>query len=423
MQRSEGLVLEGVWAGYGAREVLRGVSLEVPPGRLTGVIGPNGSGKTTLVRVASRALRPRAGRVLVQGVDPYRIPARRAAALVAVVPQDVAPAFPYTVLELVTMGRSPYQPAWGGSDAEDWAAVRRAMAATNVQHFADRPIQDLSGGERQRVVLAQALAQDTPVLLLDEPTTHLDVRHVSEVIALVRSLAVDEGRAVMGVFHDLNLASAWCDRLLVFSGGTVVAEGPPERVLTRTLLAEVFGVEAEMVANPSTGRPSFLPTPAAPIRPPGGSRRAHVVGGAGRGAGAMRFLAERGFEVSAGVLHAGDTDAAVAERLGVLRVTVPPFSTIDERSALDCLELMRRADLLVVCDAPYGPANAENLRLALRAAEGGVRTVLLGGTPMAERDFTGGEAAALWERLTERASTAGSIEDLQHAVAEVLTGR
>jgi iron complex transport system ATP-binding protein len=227
------LLLERVSATYGRDPVLREVGLEVAPGEVVGLVGPNGSGKTTLVRVASRTLRPTAGRIRVGGQDLGRMSARDAARLVAVVPQDVVPAFSFTALELVLMGRSPYRSRWGGGGTEDWVRVREAMAATQVQHLADRPVDELSGGERRRVVLAQALAQDAPVLMLDEPTTHLDVRHVLDLLAIVRRLAELEGTAVLAIHHDLNLAASTCDRLVALHRGAVVASGAPESVVTR----------------------------------------------------------------------------------------------------------------------------------------------------------------------------------------------
>jgi iron complex transport system ATP-binding protein len=261
-----GLELDRVTAGYGRSPILRDVSMSAPPGQITGLIGPNGSGKTTIVRVASRGLRPRSGSVRVAGLDPYAVPARLAARSVAVVPQDVLPAFPYTVLEMVLMGRSPYRSAWGGGAAEDWVHVRRAMGAAGVQHLADRPLGELSGGERQRAVLAQALAQDAPVLLLDEPTTHLDIRHMLEILGLVQGMARTHGRAVLAIFHDLNLASAYCDRVYALLEGRIVAGGPPEEVITRDLLLEVFGIEADVAPSGGAGRPmvSLAPSLVAP---------------------------------------------------------------------------------------------------------------------------------------------------------------
>jgi iron complex transport system ATP-binding protein len=417
----QGLVLTGVTAGYAGPPILRDVSLAARPGELTGVIGPNGSGKTTLVRVASRGLAPRAGTVTVEGRNPYASSAREAARRVAVVPQEVVPAFTYTVLEMVLMGRAPHQSMWGGSGAEDWVRARWAMRAASVQHLADRPYEELSAGERQRVILAQALAQDAPVLLLDEPTTHLDVRHVVEILAVVRGLARTQEKTVMAVFHDLNLASAYCDRIHAIDSGRLVVSGTPESVLTGSMVREVFGVEADVSPTGMAGRPSVLVGPS-----PGfegaraGVGRAHVIGGAGRGAGLIRLLLERGFEVTAGVLHAGDTDEAVAERLSVERVVVPPFSGIDERSAGDCWELIRTAAVLVVCDAPFGPGNLENLRLAVRAARGGVRTILLEQVPIDERDFTDGEATRLWRWLGEAATVVRGSDQLMKAIEEAV---
>jgi iron complex transport system ATP-binding protein len=416
------LILEGVTAGYGARAVVQDVSLGVGSGELVGLIGPNGSGKTTLVRVASRGLRPWAGMIRVLGRDPYSIPPRRAARLVAVVPQDAAPAFAYTVLEFVLMGRSPYLSPWGGGRALDWARAREAMAETNVQHLAERTLDELSGGERQRVVLAQALAQDAPVLLLDEPTTHLDLRHVLEVLTLVRRLTRTQGTAVLAVFHDLNLAGAFCDRIMALEGGRVVAGGSPSEVLTSRLLRDVFEVEADVLSSPTTGLPVIAPGRQSPRAPEPG-RRAHVISGAGTGAPVMRALAELGFEVTAGVLHASDTDAEVAMRLNLLRISVPAFSAIDPRSSEDCLILIRRASVLVVCDPPFGPGNLENLRLALRGADDGIPVVLLDRGPIEERDFTHGEATRLWQELRERSASVMSEDEAVVASAGAAASR
>ena len=405
------LALEHVTSGYGDLTVLRDVSVEVARGEVVGLVGPNGSGKTTLVRVASRALPPSAGSIRLGGLDPYGLSAREAARLVAVVPQDVTPAFSFTVLETVLMGRTPYLSALGGGGPQDWARARAAMAATEVQHLGDRPVEELSGGERRRVILAQALAQDAPLLLLDEPTTHLDIRHMLDVLAIVRRLAERERTAVLAIHHDLNLAAATCDRLIALHRGEVVAAGPPEAVVTSELLRGVYGVDADVSPDETTGRPTVrLAVPAEAAARLG--RRAHVVGGAGRGARIMRMLAEAGYDVSVGVLHASDTDANAAERLNLLRVSVPPFSHIDAEAEDAARSMIREADALVVCDAPFGPGNVANLRLALEAAAAGVRTVLLEQVPIEERDFTGGEATALWSELRALARSVGSYEEL-----------
>jgi iron complex transport system ATP-binding protein len=265
-----------VTATYGGPPVLQDVSLHVDSGEVVGLIGPNGSGKTTLIRVASRGLRPSAGRVVVGGRDPYELSSREAARLVAVVPQDLAPVFSFTALDIALTGRSPYRRWWARDGAEDWSRVRAAMEVTGVADLAERPFDELSGGERRRVVLAQALAQDAPVLLLDEPTTHLDIRHMLEILGIVRGLAA-EGRAVLAIFHDLNLAAATCDRLYALHRGSVVDEGLPEDVLSAGFLREVYGVEAAVVADPATGRPVVSLGPLVwPVNPPGAGGRGRL---------------------------------------------------------------------------------------------------------------------------------------------------
>ena len=404
--------LDSVTAGYDGRPVVHDVTLGVGEGEVVGLIGPNGSGKTTLVRVATRALRPMTGTVRVGGQDAYAIPARRAARLVAVVPQELAPTFSFTALEVVLMGRSPYLSPWGGGGPGDYRKARDAMEAAAVHHLADRPLEELSGGEKQGVVLAQALAQEAPVLLLDEPTTHLDLGHVVAILELVLRLAREGGTAVMAVFHDLNLASAFCDRLVVLDRGRVIAEGRPEEVVSRGLLRELYGVDAEVTPHFATGRPTVLVGP--PLTPAAreGLPRAHVVGGAGRGAPAMRGLAALGYEVSVGALHAQDTDAVVAQRLNLERVVVPPFSEVDEEARREVRGMMRRASVVVVCDAPYGPGNVGNLQAALEAARKGARVFLLDQAPIEERDFTRGEATRLWRAIAERAEVARSYGEL-----------
>jgi iron complex transport system ATP-binding protein len=199
--------------------------------------------------------------------------------------------------------------------------------------------------------------------------------------------------------------------LVVLHRGRVVAEGTPESVVTPALLREVYEVEADVVADELTGRPSVRIGPPRTSAPPLG-RRAHVIGGAGRGAGALRRLVEAGYQVSIGVLHAGDTDAQVAERLNLVRVSVPPFSHIDPDSERTCRELLMEAELLVVCDVPFGPGNVANLRLALEAARAGVATYVIEQVPMAERDFTGGEATRRWTELRAVATVVAGYDEV-----------
>lgn len=224
---------------------------------------------------------------------------------------------------------------------------------------------------------------------------------------------------MLAVLHDLTLAAAVCDRMVVLADGRVVASGRPQDVITRDLLRTVYGVAADVEISAASGRPTVVvgsPETAVPAL----DLRVLVVGGAGRGAPLFRMLAERGVQVSAGVLHGTDTDDDVAARMDLARVSVPPFSAIDDEAASTWRELAAAADVIVVCDAPVGPGNLRNLELALEAARAGRAIVLVDQVPIAERDFTHGRAAELWTELHAVARTAS---DNDHAVALALAVR
>jgi iron complex transport system ATP-binding protein len=251
----------GVRHDYGRGAVLDGVGLAVGAGEIVGVIGPNGSGKTTLVRVLAGVIRPQAGQVTLDGARLDALPRREIARRLAVVPQDSALEFPFTALEVVLMGRAPHLPPLAFPRARDLAIAREAMTRLEVTAVEDRTLLQLSGGERQRVLLARALAQQPRVLLLDEPTTHLDLRHQTGIYDTVRGLARTDGVAVLSVLHDLNLAALYCDRLLLLARGRIVAEGPPEEVLVASRLADAYGVAVHVARNAATGTPVVLPLP------------------------------------------------------------------------------------------------------------------------------------------------------------------
>ena len=234
---------------------LADLSFSVEQGEIVGVIGPNSAGKTTLIRLVTRVLEPAAGEIALDGRPLRRWDSAGLARRIAVVPQGVPPQFPFTVEELVLMGRYPHGPGRYFESAADLAAGRAAMAATGVLELAALQLESLSGGERQRAVIARALAQEPGLLILDEPTAHLDLRHQAESAALLKRLNREQGMTCLLVSHDLNLASEVCDRLLLIAGGQLVAAGAPEAVLEESVLAAVFGCEVTVEKSPTTRRP------------------------------------------------------------------------------------------------------------------------------------------------------------------------
>ncbi|WP_239337374.1 ABC transporter ATP-binding protein [Frankia sp. CiP3] len=244
------LRIDGLAVVLAGHRAVDGVDLHVEAGELVGIVGPNGSGKSTLLRAVYRAVRPTAGAVWIGGDDVWALPPRASARRTAVVPQEQASDFGFTVEEIVTMGRGPHKGLLDRDTTTDLAIVRDALARVGMARAGGRAFASLSGGEKQRVLIARALAQQTPVLLLDEPTNHLDIRYQLEVLHLVAGL----GPATLAALHDLNLAAAFCHRLYLLHDGRIVATGTPEQVLTPTLIAEVFGVHAVPGIHPTTGR-------------------------------------------------------------------------------------------------------------------------------------------------------------------------
>jgi len=257
------LIIRDVVAEYGSISALQGVSLEVNAGDMAGIIGPNGSGKSTLLRTISRVLTPRRGCVLLDGQDVLESETKQLARRLGVVAQESPITFEFTALEIVLMGRAPYLGRLQAESDADLAIARRAMEETDCWHLADRSITQLSGGEKQRVIIARALAQEPEILLLDEPTTALDINHQIEILDIIARLNRTEGVTTLVVMHDLNLASQYCDYLVVLKDGRVFAVGRPEEVITAPTISAVYGAEVMVARHPRSGRPQVVLLPQA----------------------------------------------------------------------------------------------------------------------------------------------------------------
>ncbi|NED52618.1 ABC transporter ATP-binding protein [Micromonospora aurantiaca] len=253
------LIAEDVTLGYGERVVSTGVSLAVPDGAFTAIVGPNACGKSTLLKAMVRLLTPASGAVRLDGRDVAEHRPKPFARQVGFLPQGLVAPENIVVRRLVARGRYPHQSLLGTGTAADEEAVRSAMAVAGVTDLAERPVEELSGGQRQRVWIAMVLAQETPYLLLDEPTTFLDITHQYELLALFAKLR-DEGRTVVAVLHDINQACRFADHIVAMKAGRIVAQGPPADVVDADLMREVFGLPSVVMPNPVTGAPMVVPT-------------------------------------------------------------------------------------------------------------------------------------------------------------------
>lgn len=249
----------GLRLAYGERVVVDGLDIEVPDGTISAVIGPNGCGKSTLLRALARLLPPKSGQVLLDGKQIHKMPTKEVARVLGLLPQSPQAPEGLTVADLVARGRHPHQSWYRQWSSDDERAVAESLALTGIGDLAERAVDELSGGQRQRAWLSMALAQGTDLLLLDEPTTYLDLSHQVEVLDLIGRLHDDSGRTVVMVLHDLNLAARYADRLVAMRDGAIVAEGVPGEVLTEELLADVFGLNAKVIPDPVAGTPMVVP--------------------------------------------------------------------------------------------------------------------------------------------------------------------
>ncbi|MCM3750295.1 ABC transporter ATP-binding protein [Paenibacillus pasadenensis] len=271
---------------YEKRQIVKGLNLSIPQGKITALVGSNGSGKSTILKTMARLMSPQNGQVLLDGKSIHKLSTKDVAKELAILPQNPTAPDGLTVQELVSYGRFPHQKGFSSMRKEDREIIAWALEATGMTEFADRPVDQLSGGQRQRGWIAMALAQETDILFLDEPTTFLDMAHQLDVLQLLHQLNVKEKRTIVMVVHDLNHASRFAQHMIAIKSGTVLAEGSPVEVMTPKVMRDVFGIEADIVTDPRNGVPLCLPYALAVGervvgRPEAGMEASHVLEPAG----------------------------------------------------------------------------------------------------------------------------------------------
>jgi len=400
------LEIKEVDAYYGIEKVLESVDFSAAQGELLGVIGPNGSGKTTLLRAISRIIRPKAGTVLLDDRDVMKMKDREFSRIFAAVPQDTTVNFEFSARDVVLMGRNPHLGRLELETGRDMEIAKTCMELTRCWHLADRPITKLSGGERQLVIIARALTQEPRVLLLDEPTSHLDINYQIEIMELLKRLTTYEGLIVIAVIHDLNLAAQYCDRLVLLHKGGIAAVGTQEEVLTSANIKYAFGANVIAKRHALTNLCYVSPVPASSKRSTSTGNKTnatiHLICGGGEGASLMHILTDKGYGVTAGVVNLLDTDNEVAQLLHIPVVTEAPFSAITDDAFQAHLAMIQKANAVVLCSIPVGFGNLRNLEAAEVALEMGKSVFVLDANGIEDRDFTDGEATRVLSKLKIR---------------------
>jgi iron complex transport system ATP-binding protein len=380
--------------------VLNGFDLSVEHGEIVGIIGPNGSGKTTALKLLSKVLKPNHGNVRLMGEDISNMRQRDIAKIIAVVPQGESTAFPFTAREIVLMGRSPHLGFLQMENEHDLKVADNAMALTDSLEIADRNIDELSGGERQRVIIARALSQEPKVMLLDEPTSFLDINHQVEIFDLIKRLNSERDLTVIIVSHDLNMASEYCDRLVLMNNGKAYKDGNPKEVITEANIREVYEANTVVSDNIITGAPHIIPISKLMYKKYiKHGVKVHLVCGGGSGTRLMRWLAIEGFNVSVGVLNISDSDYKIARSLEMETITESPFSHISDETHLMNLKQAQKADVVILARVPIGIGNLKNMIAVQTAQTSGATVMVFDG--FEGMDYTDGRATEIFNELVD----------------------
>lgn len=392
------LRINNIACRYDATNVLENINFSAKGGDFIGVVGPNASGKSTLLKSISKVLKPHTGVVLLNERDVHTSKSAEIAKNLAVVPQESVISFAFTALEVVLMGRTPHLNRFEMESTQDLIIAQKSMELTNTWYLAERPIDTLSGGEKQRIIIARALTQEPRVLLLDEPTDHLDINHQIEILDLIKRLSKEKEMVVIGVFHDLNIVSQYCDRLILLHKGRIFAAGGAGDVLTGENIEKVYGVKVTVKQDDISGKLLIHPQRKRMIKE--AKAKVHVIAGSGSAVSLMNELVDNGYNVSLGVINIGDSDYVAAKALELDIVEEKPFSPITKENYEKNLELIKQADYVILTNIPIGFANIKNLKAAGEAQN----LIIVEKEPIEKRDYTEGKASELYHELKANAA-------------------
>lgn len=392
--------IEGLSVSFGKHEVLTDINIDIKKGEFVTILGPNGSGKTTLLRSISNMTQIRRKTVWVDGHDIFLMKAKERARLMSVVPQNTDVVYEFTCHDVVMMGRYPHVSRFKGETEKDKEIVLKAMQTTNVEYLKDRFFTEISGGERQRVVLAQAIAQDPEVILLDEPISNLDPQYQVEILDTVKKLSIEKGLTVIAILHDLNFASMYSDKVILMKEGKIFASGMAQDVLTAENIKTVFDADVLVSKSPVINRPHIYSKSKGFFEKP--KERIHIVCGGGSGSDLIHELHHLGYRISVCVLNQGDVDWQLAKDYGLDMVEERPFRPISEESYQKNLSNIKKADAVIICPVFFGYMNVENIEVLCESEVSDKDIYITGDGDFKDRDFTDGRASQILCSLMER---------------------
>ena len=389
---------ENISFSYGEKLVLDDISIQFEKGYLYGVLGPNGSGKTTFLKVLNGVLKSKYGKVKVDDKNIKKLTTREIAKKIAMVPQSTLINFDFFVKDIVMMGRYAHIGRFSRESNEDRKIVNEILRNLGLVELKNRSFKELSGGEQQKTIIARALAQQSKIILLDEPTTHLDINYQIELMELLKKY-VKDGLIVIIVLHDINIATQFCDKIILIHQGEIKALGNVENTITKDNIKSIYNVDViirkniftnSIYVNPIREKGAFS------LQPSEGTdlENIHVIAGGGS---ALEILpALKGYNVSVGVLNVLDDDFILANELNYNIISEAPFSPISEESSEKLRDLLKNVDLIILADFPFGKYNLENL---LILDETDKEIIVIERNPIEERDFTDGFASKIYNKI------------------------